>query len=169
MNKNQTEQPNPYRIDRLAMIPVPVKAVLIKYWFAGAVYFFIGQGIASLNTIDQLDLVLVLGIVLGMVMNVFVSNIYRYLETDKPDFAPYMVFRSKKLYVFFLDIVYNIVLSFIIAYTYNTINLLAIHFGWVGEGGVWLTAEPLLYGLFYLLYDYIVLGIKALVRKLRNL
>ncbi len=165
MNNNFEKLPNPYRIDRLAMIPVPVKAILIKFWFAGAVYFFIGMGIASLNTVDQYSLVLILGIVLGMVTDLLVNNIFRFMETDRADFKPYMVFGQKKFYTFFTNILYNIILSVLIAYTYNSVNLLAVRLSWVEEGGVWLTAEPLLYGVFYLVFDFIVLGAIALVRK----
>ena len=163
--KNE-QQFDPYRIDRLAMIPAPVKAVVIKFWFAGAVYYFIGLGIAALNTPSQLDLVVVLGIVLGMVTDLMVNSIFRFMRTDKNDYAPYMVFGAKKFRNFFLNILYNIVLSFLIAYTYNFINIFAQNLGWVEEGAVLITAEPLLYGVFYLMYDFAVLGIIALVRKI---
>ncbi len=166
MKKEQ--QPNPYRIDRLAMIPAPIKAIVLKMWFAGAVYYFIGLGIASLNTVSQLDLVLVLGIVLGMVTDIMVNGIFRFMRTDRNDYAPYMVFGDRKLRNFFLNILYNIGLSIAIAYTYNTINIIAMNVGWSEEGAVWLMAEPILYGLFYLMYDFMVLGIIALVRKMKN-
>lgn len=165
---NREKQPDPYKIDRLARIPVPVKAVFIKFWFAGAVFFFVGMGIPSLNSANQIDLSLVLGIVLGMVTDLLVNNIFRYLATDKNDFGAYMVFGKKRFSSFFLNILYNIVISFLIAYTYTAINILAMNRGIVKQGEIWLTTEPILYGIFYLLFDFIVLGIIALIKKLTH-
>lgn len=164
---NTNKQPDPYKIDRLAGIPVPVKAVFIKFWFAGAVFYFVGMGIAALNTPDQQNLTLVLGIVLGMVTELLINNIFRYLATDKNDYGPYMVFGKKRFASFFLNILYNIVLSFLIAYTYTAINLFAMEGGLVPKGEIWLTTEPLLYGFFYILYDFFVLGVIALIKKLK--
>ena len=164
MSKKTERQPDPYRIDRLARVPVPVKAVFIKWWFAGAVYYFIGMGIRALDNANQFDLMLALGIVLGMVTDLLVNNIFRFMRTDKAIYDPYMMFPEKKLYTFFCNILYCTLISVIIAYIYQGINVAAERFGWVEEGFVWLSAEPVLYGLFFLAVDMAFLGIKHLVK-----
>ena len=166
MSKQNEKQPNPYRIDPLAKIPVPVKAVFIKWWFAGAVYYFIGMGIFALDTPNQFDLMFVLGVVLGMVTDLLVNNIFRFMRTDRADYDPYMMFPEKKFYTFFCNILYCILISVLVAYVYQLINLAAQSFGWVEEGFVWLSAEPVLYGVFFLMFDMAFLGIKALIKRL---
>jgi len=158
--------PNPYRIDRFAGIPAPVKAVFIKFWFAGPVFFFIVMGMESLVSIDQLDLVLVLGAGLGLITDLLVNNIFRYMQTDTNDMDVYMVFPKKNMTGFVCNILYGILMSMAISYTYNAINLLAIANGTVSSDEVFLPTEPLLYGVFFVLYDFSVLGIKYIVRRI---
>ena len=165
MSNKTDRQPDPYKIDRLAKIPPSVKAVFIKWWFAGAVYYFVGMGIQALDTANQFDLILVLGIVLGMVNDLLVNNIFRYMRTDKAIYDPYMMFPQKKFYTFFCNILYYTLISAAVAYLYNAINLAAQAAGLVGEDKVWLTAEPVLYGVFILLLDMALLGIKALIKR----
>ena len=103
--------------------------------------------------------------VLGMVNDLLVNNIFRYMRADKASYDPYMMFPQKKCYTFFCNILYYTLISAAVAYLYNAINLAAQAAGLVGEDKVWLTAEPVLYGVFILLLDMALLGIKALIKR----
>ncbi len=165
MSNKKEQQPNPYKIDRLALIPVPVKAIFIKWWFAGCVFYLVGMGLGALDTANQFDLILVLGIVHGIVNDILINNIFRFMRTDKSIYDPYMMFPQKKFYTFFCNILYYLVISAGVAYIYNTINIFAQHKGFVEEGMVWLKSEPILYGVFFFLLDGACLLVKALVKK----
>ena len=54
---------DPYRRDKLSAIPVWLKALLIKWWFAGAVCWFIDIGLGA-YLVDGLDTVVATGLVL---------------------------------------------------------------------------------------------------------
>ncbi len=166
MSNKQNKQPNPYRVDRLAGIPSPVKAIFIKWWFAGAVFFFIGMGLPALHSTDNLDLVFALGIVLGMVNDLLVNNLFRYMRTDRAIYDPWMVFPKKGLLSFFANVLYYILVSFGVYFLYTAINTLAVKTGIREASEIFLAVEPVGYGIATLLIDLIVLGIKALIKKL---
>ncbi|MCQ2536783.1 MAG: hypothetical protein MJ124_00115 [Lachnospiraceae bacterium] len=165
MSRTNNSQPDPYKIDRLAFIPVPVKAIFIKWWFAGCVYYLVGMGLGALDTVNQFDLVLVLGIVHGMVNDLLINNIFRFMRTDKSVYDPWMMFPQKKFYTFFCNILYYLAISIGVAYIYNAINVLAQKQGWVESGFVWLKSEPILYGVFFFLSDGFFLLAKSLITK----
>ncbi len=149
-------------IPKKRKIPVWLRAVLIKAWFAGAVYFFIGWGL-FINTTDQLDITLALGLVLGIITDVVVNNIFRGMKRKNIDYYKYMMFPRKKIASFFLNIIYAIILSFLIAYTYNFINYAAIKINSLPENSIVLGAEPILFGIFCVAYDMLFLAVKRLI------
>ena len=147
--------------------PVAVKALLIKGWFAGAGYFFVGWGL-FLGSLDQLDLTFVLGLVLGAVTDLMVNRILIFLDNGGDAYKKYMMFYSKKFYFFWVNIFYGVLLSFLIAYTYHAINLFAVRLGGLAENTVVLGAEPILYGVFFTVYDALLVTIKNLLKKRIN-
>lgn len=50
--KGRRRQFDPYKIDKLSRIPVWLKAFFIKFWFAGAVCYFIMFGIQFADALD---------------------------------------------------------------------------------------------------------------------
>jgi len=144
-------------------LPPFVKAAFIKFWFGGAVYFFVGWGL-FLNTSDQLDLVLVLGLALGLCTDLLVNNILRGMNKDG-DYSRYMMFPRKRFLSFLLNVIYGICLSFVVAYTYHFINIAAIGIFNLHETSVVLGAEPILYGVFCMSYDMLFLLIKKSIIK----
>ncbi len=145
-------------------LPVWLKAVLIKLWFAGAVYFFVGWGLFISST-DQLDLTLVLGAVLGLVTTLLVNKIFVAMDRGKGDYNAYMMFPQKNFGGFLLNILYGIIICFCVAYTYHLINLTAIRLYHLPETRVVLGAEPILFGVFCMGYDMLFLQFKKLLVK----
>ena len=149
-------------------LPHWLKACFIKFWFAGAVYFFIGWGL-FLSSADQLDLTLALGAVLGLLTDLIVNKVLFLMEKGGREYHPYVLCWSERWYVSLpVNLVYCVVLSFLVAYTYHFINLFAARAQGLGAGTIVLGAEPILFGLFILLYDLIFLGIKAGIRRIRK-
>lgn len=147
-------------------LPPWLKAVLLKFWFAGAVFFFIGWGL-FINTVDQLDLTLILGLVLGIVTDLLTNRILRGMEQGKGQYKPFMMFPKKHYLSFVWNILYGILLCVLVVYTYQIINVAAIRIYHLPETKVTLGAEPILFGVFCTGYDMLLLQIKKVFAKRR--
>ncbi len=141
-----------------------VKAVLIKWWFAGAVCFFFywGLGMMVQNQENQL---LILGLALGFVTDLLVNNIFRYYEKTPGANSRWMMFGKKKFVSLPLNVLYGFLLLALVVMTYNTINsIVAASTGETDK--VALGVEPLLFGLFTVGWDLLLLGAKRLIRRM---
>ena len=145
-------------IDR---IPSPIKALFIKFWFNGAVCFFIywGLGMYIWNT---LDMIVILGLIMGMVTDILVNNAFRFFAVTSGDNDKWMMFPKKKFWTFFANMAYALVIMFIVAWIYNFTNiLLNILSGTTGT--VFIGVEPVLFGILYVAVDMLFIGMKRLV------
>ena len=150
----------------LDKIPSPVKALFIKFWFNGAVCFFIywGLGMYIWNT---LDMIVVLGVVMGMVTDLLVNNAFRFFEVTRGDNDKWMMFPKKKFWTFIANIPYAILIVLIVAWIYNVINIL-LNMANGTDGQVLLGVEPVLFGVLYVAVDMLFISIKNLFIKIIN-
>ncbi len=143
---------NPYRTDFLSRIPVFLKAFFVKWWFAGMVCFFVnmGLGIVVQSTVDLLVLD---GIVLGLVADLFVNPLFKFMETDRREYNAYMMFPFpfKAYWTFFTNVLYYVGVAIIVNYVYNLVNMLFSF-----------PIEPLSWALVVLIVDMAFIGIKDL-------
>ncbi len=143
---------NPYRTDFLSRIPVFLKAFFVKWWFAGMVCFFVnmGLGIVVQSTVDLLVLD---GIVLGLVADLFVNPLFKFMETDRREYNAYMMFPFpfKAYWTFFTNVLYYVGVAIIVNYVYNLVNMLFSF-----------PIEPLSWALIVLVVDMAFIGIKDL-------
>lgn len=137
-------------------IPEWLKVVFIKFWFGGAAcYFFIwGLGLYLKN----LDFIVVVSIGLGLVTDLFINHFLRFLEPEKGDYDKWMLITVRKFWSVFLNIIYCTVIFFCIMYTYNTVNLMIN--GETDDPVLFIGVEPLLFGLLYMGFDMLFIGIK---------
>ena len=161
---------DPYKIDKFSRIPVWLKALFIKFWFAGAVCYFVNMGLAVYVT-DSLDLMVIDGVLLGVLVDCIVNPIFRMMESDAKEYNNYMMFPFpfKKYWTFITNIVYYVIVFIGVSYAYYGINLLVqlIKPNW------FVAIEPLLFGLIVVIVDMAFIGIKDLIvhlvkRKKRN-
>lgn len=144
-------------------IPDPVKILFIKAWFPGAVYFFIGFGLGSYLS-DMLDLLFILGVACGILMDLLVNNIIRYMEKFPGQFEEWMLFSRKGMASFCLNILYNFLILYCVYSLYNVIGLIAESLGLS-----YLGVEPVLFGVFCMAFDMLFIGIKRVfLRILRD-
>ena len=146
---------DPYKRDKLAMLPTWLKAVFIKWWFAGAVCYFIVWGLSVYIQNDE-NLMLLTGVVLGIVVDIFVNPAFRYLESDRREYDPYIMFPFpfKQFWTFFTNIIYYVFIMFLVARLYGVLQKLT---GFI-DGS--LAVEPLLFATFCLIIDMAFIGIK---------
>lgn len=156
---------DPYRRDKLSAVPVWIKALFIKWWFAGCVCYFFMMGLGL--GIDEIDRLFIVGVVLGVVTDVFVNPALRFMESDKKEFNAYMMFPFpfKKYWTFFTNAIYYLFLVLLVSLLYTFINTYVFR--------TTFAVEPLLFGTFCVIVDMCFIGIKDLIvylvkRKKRN-
>ncbi len=156
---------DPYRRDKFSAIPGWIKAIFIKWWFAGCVCYFFVMGLGT--GVDSLDMVFLAGVTLGIVTDVFVNPALRFMESDDKQYDAYMMFPFpfKKYWTFLTNAVYYLIVVILVGLLYTFFNryVLNIVFG----------VEPLLFGTFCVIVDMFFIGIKDLIvylvkRKKRN-
>ena len=86
-------------------IPNWLKVVFIKFWFSGAVCFFFLWGLGYYIH-DQLDLLFVNGIALGVVTDLLTNNVLRFIEETPGANSPWMMFPKKRFISFFFNILF---------------------------------------------------------------
>ncbi|MGN0817431.1 MAG: hypothetical protein ACI4L9_00540 [Candidatus Coproplasma sp.] len=146
---------DPYKIDKFSRIPAWIKALFIKFWFAGAVCFFVNMGLGTIIS-SALDLLVLDGIVLGIMTDLLVNPIFRFLESSDKEYNNFIMFPFpvKHFWTFFTNIIYYVIV------------LLGVDGIYVLMDGVWhmnVYVEPLLFGLFAVIIDMAFIGIKDLI------
>ncbi len=156
--KTKTDPGKEYRSSWIDKIPTWILALFVKFWFAGAVCFFIFWGL-GLYISDLLDMIVVLGIVLGMVTDLLVNNVFRFFETYKGQNSKWMMFPQKKYWTFLTNIPYAMLVLFCVIEIYEAINGIANALGGT-TGIIVLGVEPVMFGLFYMMVDMCFITIK---------
>ena len=138
------------------------KALLLKWWAGGMIcYFFVwGLSTFAMNPWDHLA---VLGLALGLVTNLIVNNIYRFIARVSGAYDRWMMFPGKQLWNFPLDLLYGMLLVFCTVQSYNTLNLL---FSDPAAASPALGVEPILFGALITLWDLLFLGMKRLGKRI---
>lgn len=163
------KQFDPYKTDFLGRVPKWLKAIFIKFWFAGAGCYFIMWGIG----IRDEDAVLLMGIVLGLFTDIFVNPLFRFMETKPKEYNDYMMFPFpfRQFWTFFTNILYYIVVLFFVNLCYLGVNEL-VNLINATQSQYYLGVEPLMFGVFAVIVDMAFIGIKdgivALVRRLKK-
>ncbi len=138
------EEINKYKSSKIGLLPVWVKALFIKFWFAGAACFFFYWGLSAYipNWLDQM---LVLGVGLGILTDILTNNVLRFFSGEEKEFHPYMMFPSGKYWTFIANIAYAFLLLFLTIQIYRIIGV-----------GV----EPILFGIIYTALDMLFITLK---------
>ncbi len=140
-------------------LPEPVKAVLIKWWFYGAVCFFVFMGL-GLYLADTLDLYFVAAVVMGMAGDLLINRFLRFTEKLPGGNAAYMMVTGRGATGFFLNILYACLLLFLVVTLYGLVNAL------LGTFGGYLGVEPICFGIFTVLCDMLCLKVKRTVLQI---
>ena len=151
----EQKQFDPYKRDFLSRIPVWVKALFIKWWFFGVVCYFMMMGILSETIPDPLDKLVLMGIVTGLIVELFVNPIFRYMEREG-EYKPYVMFPFplKAFWTFFTNILYYSIVVLCTSWVYTFINT---------KLNLFVAVEPLFCGFIMLIIDMALIGIKDLI------
>lgn len=135
-----------------------VKLLFIKAWFAGAVCFFFFWGLSTYMA-DQLDLLFVTGFALGAVTDLLTNPVLRFFEKTPGDNSRWMMFPRKGYATLIWNILYGYVILFLVYTLYTGINATIARITGNMET-VALGVEPVLFGLFCLGFDLLLIKAK---------
>ena len=152
---------DPYKVDKLSRVPTWIKAIFVKWWFSAVVCYFIMWG---LSISDGLDRVVLCGAVLGLVVDILVNPLFKYMESDRREYDVYMMFPFpfKAYWTFFTNLIYYVIVMYFVTLTYGGLNEL-INLASHTTNLVYVGVEPLLFGTFCVLVDMVFIGIKDLI------
>lgn len=148
-----------YKGKKKFKIPAPVKILFLKMWFYGAVCFFILWGLGINNLLDML---FVLGVAMGLVTDLLLNNVIRFLEAFPGEHSEWMVFHKKGMASFLLNLLYGMLLAICLWLLYSLINYTIMSLTGNHET-LPLGVEPILFGVFSMGVDMLFVGIKRLI------
>lgn len=154
------EELRKYRSGGKFRLSETVKALLVKYWFNGSVCFFFFLGLGNYLR-DLLDQLFVLGFAMGIITDILVNNVLRFIAKPEGGNDKWMMIPQKKLSSLFLNIGYAFVVLFFVYMFYNLVNTILQKLG-----GSILTVEPLLFALIYLGFDLLFIGMKKMMKNI---
>lgn len=158
------EELNRYRTKSRIPLPSWLKAIALKAWFAGSVCFFIFWGL-GVYLQNNLDMMLVFGLALGVVTDLLVNSIFRfYAETEHAN-DQWMMFPRKNYLYLFCNILYAYLLLFCVNMLYQIINRAIIAVTGAVDS-VPLGVEPILFGVFYVGFDLLFIRVKLTFQKI---
>ncbi len=174
-SKDEIQSEAPYKDNWLTKIPSWLIILLLKYWAAAAAVFFSVIGGLDIGLdFDKIDetnmaavlaqdiaLIVLIGLFLALFTNYLIRPVIRMMNNRQTRTYRYNMINMKGLISFLIALVYNLIISIII---YFIIYFLGMH-GWVFNpfGTTNYGIEPFSYGLYYILIDFIFLGIKNLI------
>jgi hypothetical protein len=147
-------------------------ALIIRWWAAGAVYFFFGWGTTLGNQASILDFVFSLGIIMGLFSMLIVNPVLRMAFNLGPDRKPKNYALSQRVSDYLVEMIKNVLIMFVVALIYVGINsAINVAFG-LPETNISVPGEPILFGIFYVLvwalFGQITQQVVALVQGRRQ-
>jgi hypothetical protein len=140
------------------------KALIIKWWFSGAVCFFFLWGLGTLVPSMENQLI-ILGLALGVVTDLLTNNVFRFYAKTPHANDQWMFFPERRYITLPLNILYSFVILFFVVLTYNVINVTIVHFTGV-QDSVPLGVGPILFGCFCTAWDLLFIRFKLLLRSI---
>ena len=153
-----------YHAQRKPALADWLKAVLLKAWFAGIVCYFMVWGL-GMYLANQWDLLLVVGVALGIVMDVLENNLYRFYAKTPGANDRWMMFPKKRYITFPLNILYCFLILFCVVMTYDAINAAVIAITGARDT-VPLGVGPILFGTFAAAWDLLFIQMKRTAQRM---
>lgn len=147
-----------------------VKIGIFRWWFAGAVFFFIGFG-TTIGQSSSFDLMFVLAIILGL-GTAFVFNpiIYRVFDVKVSGRIINAEYFARPLLQRVLFDLFEVIKAFVIValiwITYVALNMVINTAAGNSADTVSLPVEPILFATFYLCYFTLITAIGRGIRHL---
>lgn len=144
--------------------PQWLKVGLIKFWFYGAVCYFVFWGLGMY--LLGLDLYFVAAVILGMVTDLLINHFLRFTEKLPGGSKKWMMVTRRGAVGFFLNILYGFLLLFMVVTVYQMINTAIVTIYNGSENAPLLHVEPLFFGLATMGADTLCVVIRNTLLKI---
>ncbi|MBQ7488708.1 MAG: hypothetical protein IJT77_14560 [Clostridia bacterium] len=162
--KVSEEELRKYRSKQGIRLSDAAKALLLKGWFNGACcfFFFWGIGFYVNGTLDQM---FILALAMGILNDLIVNNMLRFMSRTKHGNDVFMMYPEKKYVNLFLNILHFFLVLFLVFMVYNVINIIlnaimgtpdGVHFG----------VEPVFFGIITLGVDMLLIQMKRTIKQM---
>lgn len=146
-------------------MPEALKVVLIKFWFYGAVCFFVFMGL-GMYVVNQLDMLFIAGIIMGMVTDLLINHFLRFTEKLPGGSARWIMVTRRGAAGFLMNLMYGFLLLFLVVTVYNVLNSsISVLYGYA-ENAPTISVEPILFGLFTTGADMLCVSIRNTFKKI---
>lgn len=157
------EELRKYRSKKAFHIPEWLKMIFVKLWFYGAVCFFFIWGLG--NYLKGIDMLFVAAVAMGMVTDLLLNNVIRFLDQEPGDSGRWLMVTAKGMGGFLLNLLYGFLLMLCVYTAYDLINRIII--GFTGDTeAIYLGVEPILFGCFSMGFDMLLIGMKRLLKSI---
>lgn len=173
--KENTENLNPYKLDKLSRIPSWLIILLLKFWAAAAAVFFSviggldvgidfsGAGTDPVSAIaTSIRIIVLIALFISIFINYLVRPFVRLMYNRKNNTYRYNMINFKGFLSFVVCFLYHLLLSiilFFITLFLSKYHLVLDLFGTTGGVGI----EPFTYAFCYMVVDFIFLFIKNVI------
>ena len=160
----EEKEQRPYNVDKVSKIPTWIKVIFVKFWVAGAICYFFMWGL-GLYISNSLDMYVVVSLALAFINDLFVNSAFLYFESDKKEYHKWILVPvpAKKIWSIFINIPIGFLEAFIINLLYGGLNKTIVLIGGLDPNTIPVLMEPLLFGLFYVIVNLLLLLIKNTV------
>lgn len=140
--------------------------VLINWWTAGALYFFIGWGTQLGAMQSSVDFIVILGLAYGFIQGFLLLPAYKMLF-NAGDYKPYGISTYKSRFLLRMrELLLGFVAVLLVSQLYRAINIGAILLFNLPKEEVFLPGEPILFGLFTML---VMILLRLILTSITNL
>lgn len=140
-----------------------VKVVLIKAWFYGAVCYFVFWGM-GLYIPAQLDLFVIAAIIMGMVTDLLINTLLRFMEKREGESRAYIMVAKRGAAGFLLNLLYGGALMFLVITAYTAINMCLKMID--GTGALFLGVGPVGFGVLAAAADTLLIACRQTLGRI---
>lgn len=158
------EELEKYAPKRGLRLPHAVKVLLIKAWFYGAVCFFFLWGLGNYIT-SSVDMLFVTAVAMGMVTDLLVNPILRFMEKYPDQNYKWMMVSRKSIVGLGLNLAYGFVILFCVYHVYTLVNFAIVTIT-AATDTVPLGVEPIGFGLLSVAFDMLFISIKRMIHRI---
>lgn len=146
-------------------MPEALKVLLIKFWFYGAVCFFVFMGL-GMYVGNLIDMLFIAAVIMGMVTDLLINHFLRFTEKLPGGSARWMMVTRRGAAGFLMNLVYGFLLLFLVVTVYSLVNggISAMYGN--AESAPVIGVEPILFGLLATGADMLCISIRNTFRKI---
>lgn len=131
-------------------------ALIIRWWVAGAIYFFIGWGTGLGNKTDLLDFIFFLGLAIGLINSFILNPILNKMFNLKSSKKYLEIGVMQKIKSRLFEIIKAMIIVMMMVYVYAFINISLINTFNLPSESIPLPGEPITFGIIYVVLFVII-------------